>query len=150
MTKRCSKCGEMKDIGGFYYHPETKSKKHSYCKKCISEYYKNKYQLNKEFIKGRCKQWAKNNRIKVSNYYMSWLNKNRNNEKLRSSTWKRNNKNKCYKTSRIYHIENIIKIKGNTYNKKTSTTIELKPIIETLIMIRNKKKLYEGVRNGSG
>lgn len=66
--KKCSKCGEVKEIEEFHKNTTRKNGKSSYCKKCfnriISESY-HKNQCNREKAIEKAKRWHANNPEKV-------------------------------------------------------------------------------------
>ena len=84
--KKCSKCGEEKELTAEYWHKD-KSKKDGYrgqCKECMKEYYyKNQeekrkkaveyYYENREAKLEYQEQYYKDNREKISEYYKQYL-----------------------------------------------------------------------------
>lgn len=160
MTKRCTKCGEVKDIGEFYL---IRGERYNICKKCdcerIRNYRKNNLQLVKELerktreknrdkLRERRKRWREKNHEYITYYRKLYYQKHP--ERIRQSNKRYNDNHRCQvnKRSSKYEKENRIMINGIKYFKQSAPG-ELKPMIETLIMIRNKKKLYEEVCNGS-
>jgi len=157
----------VKDIGRFYKNKECEDGHVNICKNCRSLYWANRYPLRKERVKEYGKIWRMNKPGRVKEIYIRWLNKNREEEKLRSRKWKLNNKTSCQKSFKIwvgenrnyfhsrrykewknaYMHKNIAKIGGVVYNKN-SVSNELRPLIETLIMLRNKKNLYRRMQDG--
>lgn len=46
MTKKCSKCGEVKDVGEFYIQKTKKNRLDSYCKKCNHNIYRDNHKID--------------------------------------------------------------------------------------------------------
>lgn len=58
-TKRCSRCGEVKDVGEFYYSKASKDHCFCRCKKCDKEYKKEYFKLHPEKLKERNRKYRK-------------------------------------------------------------------------------------------
>lgn len=67
MTKQCSKCKEVKDVGEFHKRNDRPNKLSCWCKKCRKEY----ALKNIENIKNYRRQWYKKNgdKVKEQNLY---------------------------------------------------------------------------------
>ena len=65
-TKKCSKCGNIKDISFFSKNNKTKDKLHCSCKECDKE----KYHKNREYNILRMREYKKNNPEKMKDYFL--------------------------------------------------------------------------------
>ena len=75
-TKRCSKCGEVKSISGFYKRWDSKDGYRNQCKKCRDKSDKNWQKNNQEKIKKYRKNWYKNNAERIKHYKEQWYKEN--------------------------------------------------------------------------
>ena len=69
-TKRCSKCGEVKDLNQFYLRTDRTSGYHSRCKSCLWELCRRWAKLNPLQRKKTHTRWAKKNRENLTNTYI--------------------------------------------------------------------------------
>ena len=71
--KTCTKCGEIKALNEFSKHKKSKDGFQYWCKPCQTGYDKQRYRKNREREIQRVKQWAQENKERVSvrskNYY---------------------------------------------------------------------------------
>jgi hypothetical protein len=65
-TKKCSKCGIIKDVSFFSKNNKTKDKLHCSCKECDKE----KYHKNREYNILRMREYKKNNPEKMKDYFL--------------------------------------------------------------------------------
>lgn len=65
-TKKCSKCGIIKDVSFFSKNNKTKDKLHCSCKECDKE----KYHKNREYNILRMREYKKNNPEKIKDYFL--------------------------------------------------------------------------------
>ena len=65
-VKKCSKCGQIKDVCLFSKNNKTKDKLHCSCKECDKE----KYFKNREHNIVRMREYKKNNPEKLKEYYL--------------------------------------------------------------------------------
>jgi len=82
--KKCTKCGETKELSEFYKDKNTPLGVRCTCKSCCKEYSKNNieykkeyYKKNKDKIKHRATEYYKNNRNKKIKYSNKYYNKNK-------------------------------------------------------------------------
>lgn len=75
--KKCTKCNDIKSYENFYKHSRYLDGYGSYCKDCYSKYQKHYKVLNRNKIRERKKNWAKNNPEKVKRYDKKYLENNR-------------------------------------------------------------------------
>lgn len=57
--KVCSKCGVCKPIDSFYKSPGYKDGHHTWCKNCVSQYYKSRYSTDADAIRDRNNRYRK-------------------------------------------------------------------------------------------
>lgn len=67
--KKCSKCGEVKDVSEFHKDKTKKNGLSSYCKNCIKAHVKQWCIKNSDKHKETNKKWNKKNIIKLREYY---------------------------------------------------------------------------------
>ena len=67
ITKKCSKCSQIKDISLFSKNNKTKDKLHCSCKECDKE----KYFKNREQNLLKMREYKKNNSQKIKDYYVN-------------------------------------------------------------------------------
>lgn len=91
-TKKCTKCGKVRDINEFYVRGEDKNKFRSACKQCCS-LKENIYRTNnKERISERSKEYYKQNKEQILRYQKHYCKNNP--EKVKASRDKHYNNNK--------------------------------------------------------
>ena len=158
--KKCSKCGEVKGVEEFCRDECRKDGLRPWCKTCISEYYLNNkerikeqrkeyYCKNKEQFKERSKEYRLENKEPIKQRNKKYHIKNKERRKEQHREYYRENKERLkeyYKEHRIknkeqrkeYYLNNLYILNRIHYNVNTCSE-ELKPIIEALILIKNKK-----------
>ena len=109
--KRCTKCGEEKDLSGFHKDKTKKDGLTSNCKTCRIEKEKRYYKRNKEQILEYKKEWKKG-------YYAN--NKEQILEKGKKYQRERRQNNSLYRMICNYRTR-----VSNTYKNKFKSTIEL-------------------------
>lgn len=131
--KRCSKCKEYKELIFFSKNKSTKDGLRNRCKDCDKEYtlqrkcyYKNYYELNKEFILDRVKTYYQENKDSVDKYKSNWSKKN--SDRIKENRIKNNNLNpdKYRQKRKEDYIKNKekIKIKNKEYVLKNKDIIK--------------------------
>lgn len=95
LTKKCSKCGEVKELLEFNKDKSRKDGYRYYCKKCGSEYSQRWAKNNPEKNRENAQLWKKNNPEKVKKCIQQW--KKNNPEKIReiNRRWYKNNPKKA-------------------------------------------------------
>ena len=78
--KKCSKCGEEKELAEFSRDKSQKDGRYSKCKTCHKQY----YQANREKILEREKQYKQENREKIAEYKKQYQQANRDKSNARS------------------------------------------------------------------
>ena len=61
VSKRCSKCGEPKELDEFVKNKKCKGERAGYCKKCANQYLRKWAENNPDSIKAHKKRWIQNN-----------------------------------------------------------------------------------------
>ncbi len=90
MEKKCTRCGEIKDVSEFNKCSKAKDGLDYWCRKCKKDFYKDPInkerkaksdkayaERNKEKIKQYKKDWQKNNKDRLRERYQKWYNDNR-------------------------------------------------------------------------
>lgn len=97
MKKRCSNCGEEKELEEFYKSLRGKMGRTAFCKKCHNQ---------------RTKKWRDDNPGKTKEYQKRytervkrWHQKNREQSNLRKKEWAQRNKKKVYEHQRVHAFE---------------------------------------------
>ena len=169
-TKKCSKCGEVKDLENeFNKRRETKDGFHKECKLCVNKAAREYAEKNKEHQLQYRRRWRKANAEKVKEYQVKWEKANPEKVNGRARQWRKANPEKYRKT---YHkwadknkerikewglrsrnlltdmfVRNIIKQQINlNFRQITPEMIEAKR--EQLLFYRELKNLKQEVQNG--
>jgi hypothetical protein len=80
-TKKCSKCGEEKDINEFAIDKNRKDGRYCYCKLCVCKLSENHYKTNSEKYLAKQKEYRINNKDKISKYAKEYGEKNKDKRK---------------------------------------------------------------------
>ena len=133
-TKRCNKCGELKELSTFYKNKNNKDGYFSKCKDCHYEQVKIYRVANifkvREWGKKGTKKYTKLNHEKVKQQRILYYEKNAEKEKERKKKWRYNNKEK----TRLYNI------KWDLNNKEKRIEYERKKRILHKCKINETKK----------
>jgi len=96
-TKKCSKCGEVKELeSGFHKSNRNKDGYYSSCKVCHQQHYKD----NKERYRENHRQWAKKNPERTREFKRQWAKKNIEQRKARALEYRKKNREKINERSR--------------------------------------------------
>ncbi len=126
-------------------------------KERVAEWGKEYYQNNKERVAEREKKYRKNNKKKVAEYQKEYNQNNKEKIAERRKIYRRNNKERIDKQGKEYRKNN--KEKMRDYRKKNLVSIdkikynistcdpELKPIVESFIILKNKNKLLKELKD---
>jgi len=101
-TKKCSRCGEVKDVNEFYKNKYTKDGLRVQCKDCGKIYYKN----NKEKIAKQNKIYYEDNKEKIAEYDKIYQKENKEKIKERRKGYNEENKEKIAEQKKEYHENN--------------------------------------------
>lgn len=77
MKKRCTKCGEVKDVGEFSKGTRTRDGLKGYCKQCHAIYYAWWYSNNRTARKAYSREYSKKNKTRIREREKSCLDKYR-------------------------------------------------------------------------
>lgn len=108
MTKKCSKCGEIKELKYFWKNKRLKSGFRSSCIKCC----KQNYQNNKSKILERCKEYRQYNKEIISQKRKKRYEQNKEKENKANKEYRIKNREKDLKRKRDWRKKN-----PNYYNE---------------------------------
>ena len=118
MEKKCSRCGEIKDLSCYHLLKSASDGRHTQCKKCRSEYKKKHYKKNKERSIEQSIEYYKQNRARCRELGDAWRDRNRE----RISEYRKNRywtepkyRITCYLRSKLHSILKESK-SDNTFN----------------------------------
>ena len=106
ITKKCSKCGKIKDINEFYINNYNKSGHRSFCKKCKYEQTEIYRKNNPEKVKEMKRKWRLDNPEKVKEMKRKWSRNNPEKDNERKIRWAKNNPKKIIKASKKWNKNN--------------------------------------------
>jgi len=118
--KKCTKCGEVKDLSMFYKHKLSKYGVTSSCKKCCNEksiqYIKNNPEKRKVIVANyhknntkKRKEYAKIYKQNNPKYHISWYEKNKDKASLSGKKYREKNRDIIllkHKVYRLNHLQN--------------------------------------------
>jgi hypothetical protein len=91
MSKKCNKCGEVKELEGFYKRKNAKDGHEYTCKVCTKSKTKAWYEANKERKAITGLAWREANKEKDQAYNSSWRKANKEKRALASKAWIKDN-----------------------------------------------------------
>ena len=106
--KRCTKCGEEKDLSKFSKKTDSRDGYRSSCKKCEREYKED----NKERLSIANSEYRKNNKEKIKERDSIYYIKNKERISERSKEYNKKNKEKIAQDHRVYSKKNKEQIKN--------------------------------------
>jgi hypothetical protein len=89
--KKCNKCLIIKDFSDFNKHKTQKDGLNITCRECCKIANKKRYELKKNEIKQRVKQYKNNNKEKVNIKATEWRNSRLQKERDRRKKWRQSN-----------------------------------------------------------
>lgn len=122
MEKRCTKCGEIKDVGEFYKAKRTKDGLRPECKECSREVYKEYRENNPEKVRERSKKYRENNPEKEKKRLREWYKNNTEKVKESTKTWQKNNPEKVKESYKKWQKNNPEKVKEREAKKRLNLT----------------------------
>jgi 5-methylcytosine-specific restriction endonuclease McrA len=134
--KRCTKCGEIKDLTDFNKNKNTLDGLHCWCRLCLNAY----RTINKNKIYARLKIWRNTHKEAISRINKTWREKNieqlslqqkvyrdANKERIstRYKTWRQSNKERVLAYNKIYWQKNKEQFSAEKkiYHKKNKVRI---------------------------
>lgn len=118
-TKKCSKCGEVKDVSCYGFKSKSSNETKPRCKGCDREYMAEWRQANRDKVKAINKRHYQKNsdslRKKGSEYY----SKNSVAAKERARKYRANNKDKAYKTTREWVKRNRARVSAYSSKRRS-------------------------------
>lgn len=147
MEKKCTCCGEIKDLN-LFYNNKTKSKdgKFSKCKKCVDVVKRNWEKRNPKKCASYARNYQKNNKEKVREYHREYRKRDgfREYNNLKVKEWSARNKNKLLDPSKKLLDSYLIKILQKKGFKKNQITPE---IIDLQRQILKNKRICKTSQN---
>jgi hypothetical protein len=132
-TKKCSKCGIIKEVCEFHKCSKTKNGFRSKCKLCVNKYSRNYSKNNRKIRNEIQKKWRDENQEKIKNYRKKYYDENPNKYIEISAEYRKKNPEKIKKNLREYYYNNL------EYHKKRSKLWSEKNI--------ERKKNYKKIWN---
>lgn len=119
ITKKCSKCYEIKQLDCFSTDNRSLDGKFTRCKECESERLKQYYKKNSEKIKNKVSEYSRSNFDKISFY-----NKNiRKKDKKSSAIYYEKNKDRILKNVKEWRKNNRDKRKLYNYRRRKTESV---------------------------
>ena len=143
IAKKCTVCGEVKEIDGFCAIDKKKNLYKSECKKCSAHRSKQYVDTHKEKRKQYNKTWRENNKehrkLYREQYYENnkehldecrkrWNENNKEYKREMNRRWNKNNKERCYASSKKCREKKKI----NSIAEATKMLYQLNPLLEEL------------------
>lgn len=150
-TKLCKKCQIEKDINLFQKDGSKKGGYRNSCKECQKRYHKEYYEINKEIINEKNKNWKCVNADAVSIMSKNYYAKNKEEIIYKGKIWLKDNKEKVRETKRNWYKENkeTILNKKRLYiknRKQIDPLYHLQMTIRSLIKTSFRKKDFNKPR----
>lgn len=142
-TKKCSKCGEVKQVSDFNKNKSNKDGYNGRCKLCIKKYKKEHYQINKDYIKNKSRKWLANNKERAAEKHKEYYLANKEHIKEYLNRYYQKNKDIISEYGKEYYLANKDKIIGKIkiYRDNNSDYLREKKI-ERMSLIA-KYELYK-------
>lgn len=112
--KKCTKCGEIKDVSEFYKKRKNKSGLCPWCKNCEKKRYLLWYKNNFQRVIDNANKWKINNKEKREEILSKYYNNNKEKIKKRSKGWSLDNKISCKQNKKKYYQNNTEIIKNKS------------------------------------
>jgi len=147
MEKKCTKCGEVKGLDEFPNRKDGRNGKHSFCKICLKEYKKIKYNKNKVKIKQDSKERYEKNKQRLIKGMKLYNEKNKEKRKEYNKKYRLNNEENIKEKRKEYNFKNKEKIKEQTkeYYEKNKLKID-KQRKEWKIKNKKRTNLYKTIK----
>ena len=98
MTKRCTKCGEVKSLEEFHKNRAAKDGLQNHCKSCIAEYGRKRYAERGDEIRASVRTYRAENREKVLEAKRAHYAEHAEEEKARVRRWREENPHKAWES----------------------------------------------------
>jgi hypothetical protein len=69
----CTKCKKLQSVREYNWRNSNAGRRHSFCKKCHSNYRRNHYLLNRDKYLKKARNWNRNQTIKLRSYIADYL-----------------------------------------------------------------------------
>lgn len=144
--KKCSKCGQIKDISEFYKNNARKDGFTSWCKTCSREQSQEYYANNKEACRKRLNKWRAENREYVRERDTIYRKENPDIEFKKQQKYRETHKEQLYLKGKKYREEN----KEYFYNKAKERKIAQKEVCDGTVTSEFKMYLYDEQKGKCG
>jgi len=119
MSKKCSKCGEVKELEDYGVNRRSSDGKNYACKACLAAKRMENYRRDPEKSKATSQRWKKANKKRCSDTGRAWTEKNHDRHLETSAKWKVDNKERSRlidkASGRRKTLRNALKSKKHTY-----------------------------------
>ena len=164
-NKRCTKCGEVKELSEFYKRKGTKDGFFGHCKACVKIHNAKRQKENPEKAREYIAKWRKENTEKARANNAKWAKKNPEKVKASNAKWYKENSEKVMVDVAKWKKENPEKVKASTkrWVKKNPEKVKTRKIrfelkqqigetpppelVEIKLLIYKTKKLCKTLKN---
>jgi hypothetical protein len=112
-TKKCGKCGEVKGLECFSKDKSRRDGLQCYCKVCVGEYDRKRYQENPECKKEQSRKWWENNLERGRGNSRKWQKANPERKKEGDRKWREENPERVKENNRKWVKANPERVKKN-------------------------------------
>ena len=116
--KKCSKCGEVKEVREFNKRSAKLDGLNAWCKSCHKAWSKKKRETEAEHMRAKSNAWKKANRRRINNYQRDYYLNNIEKYKTYKSEWRRKNKDKILEKKAEWRRKNKDKVREESRNYK--------------------------------
>lgn len=138
-TKKCPKCGQIKDIGEFYRNKSRRDGFSVYCKECILNDSHEYYEKNKIVAKERLNAWRAKNRDYVNERDKIYRKENPDIEFKKQKKYRETHKEKLYLKGKKYRGEH----KDYFYNKARERKAKKMEVSDGTITLEFEQYLFD-------
>ena len=137
-VKRCSKCGEEKELGEFYKDKFGKYGVRSICKICQKELHKINYIKNKKKVKDQKQRWAKAHRQQINIRQQQLRKANSDRYRQYQRQWALKHPEQCKNWGRKRGRQEIINL-ADRYIKNILRSIGISQITPQMIQLKREQ-----------
>lgn len=138
-SKKCPKCGLIKDIGEFYKNKSRRDGFSCYCKQCTSEDAHKYHEENKELCKERLNKWRKENAEYVRIRDKKYREENPDIEFERQRRYRETHKERLHLKGQQYREEH----RDYFYNKARERKLAQQAVSDGTVTLEYEQYLYD-------